>query len=136
MLYARPEQRKVCFVLTDGMGNFMATREHVQSGARLGVSTIGIGINAIIGSQWLRFYCALSIRLFAYSFALALFTKPFESRDSSAEWRRVVFTNTRPQGTKGKASLRGVHMEGTRPLHMTMRHAGALRQRRHSRAWR
>jgi cobalamin biosynthesis protein CobT len=45
MLYARPEQRKVCFVLTDGMGNMMATRQQVESGARLGVTTIGIGIN-------------------------------------------------------------------------------------------
>jgi cobalamin biosynthesis protein CobT len=45
MLYARPEKRKVCFVLTDGMGNMLATREQVQSGARLGVTTIGIGIN-------------------------------------------------------------------------------------------
>jgi cobalamin biosynthesis protein CobT len=52
MLYARPEQRKVCFVLTDGMGNFMATREQVQSGARLGVTTIGIGINEDVSSVY------------------------------------------------------------------------------------
>ena len=45
MLYVRPEQRKVCFVLTDGMGNMTATRDQVASGARLGVTTIGIGIN-------------------------------------------------------------------------------------------
>lgn len=49
MLYVRPEQRKVCFVLTDGMGNMLATRDQVASGARLGVTTIGIGINEDVG---------------------------------------------------------------------------------------
>lgn len=44
MLYARPESRKVCFVLTDGMGDILATRQQVASAARLGVTTIGIGI--------------------------------------------------------------------------------------------
>jgi len=49
MLYARPEQRKVCFVLTDGMGDMTATRDQVASGARLGVTTIGIGIMENVG---------------------------------------------------------------------------------------
>jgi cobalamin biosynthesis protein CobT len=44
MLYRRPEQRKVCFVLTDGEGDPDATRMQCESGARLGVTTIGIGI--------------------------------------------------------------------------------------------
>lgn len=44
MLYRRPEARKVCFVLTDGEGDPEATRLQCQSGARLGVTTIGIGI--------------------------------------------------------------------------------------------
>ena len=44
MLYRRPEARKVCFVLTDGEGDPEATRMQCVSGARLGVTTIGIGI--------------------------------------------------------------------------------------------
>lgn len=44
MLYRRPEARKVCFVLTDGEGDPDATRLQAESGARLGVTTIGIGI--------------------------------------------------------------------------------------------
>jgi cobalamin biosynthesis protein CobT len=44
MLYRRPEARKVCFVLTDGEGDPEATRLQCESGARLGVTTIGIGI--------------------------------------------------------------------------------------------
>jgi cobalamin biosynthesis protein CobT len=52
MLYARPEQRKVCFVLTDGWGNMLATRQQVESGTRLGVTTIGIGINEDVCSVY------------------------------------------------------------------------------------
>ena len=44
MLYARPEARKVLFVLTDGEGHKYETRKQVQSGERLGVTTIGVGI--------------------------------------------------------------------------------------------
>ena len=44
MLYRRPEARKVCFVLTDGEGDPKGTRLQCESGARLGVTTIGIGI--------------------------------------------------------------------------------------------
>lgn len=49
MLYARPEERKVLFVLTDGEGARDATRRQVQSGERLGVTTIGVGIQLQVG---------------------------------------------------------------------------------------
>ena len=46
MLYRRPEQRRLCFVLTDGQGDIAQAKAQVASAARLGVTTIGIGINA------------------------------------------------------------------------------------------
>jgi len=46
MLYRRPEQRRLCFVLTDGQGDIRQAKAQVASAARLGVTTIGIGINA------------------------------------------------------------------------------------------
>lgn len=44
LLRVRPEQRKVCFVLTDGDGNRLAARQQAQAGEALGITTIGIGI--------------------------------------------------------------------------------------------
>ena len=44
LLFSRPENRKVAFVLTDGVGQFHAVRDQVKTGERLGVTTIGIGI--------------------------------------------------------------------------------------------
>ena len=44
LLHRRPEERKVCFVLTDGEGSPAATRAQCESGTRLGITTIGIGI--------------------------------------------------------------------------------------------
>lgn len=46
MLYRRPEKRRLCFVLTDGQGDIHQAKAQVASAARLGVTTIGIGINA------------------------------------------------------------------------------------------
>jgi cobalamin biosynthesis protein CobT len=46
MLYKRPEQRRICFVLTDGQGDIENAKAQVASAARLGITTIGIGINA------------------------------------------------------------------------------------------
>jgi cobalamin biosynthesis protein CobT len=46
MLYRRPEKRRICFVLTDGQGDIQQAKAQVASAARLGVTTIGIGINA------------------------------------------------------------------------------------------
>jgi cobalamin biosynthesis protein CobT len=44
MLYARNEARKVAFVLTDGVGDMSETHNQAIAGARLGVTTIGVGI--------------------------------------------------------------------------------------------
>jgi hypothetical protein len=49
MLLRRPEARKVCFVLTDGEGDPDATRAQCLSGAKLGVTTIGVGILEGVG---------------------------------------------------------------------------------------
>ena len=49
LLLRRPEARKVCFVLTDGEGDPDATRAQCHSGARLGVTTIGVGILENVG---------------------------------------------------------------------------------------
>ena len=44
LLYGRHEARKVAFVITDGVGDREATYEQALTGARLGVTTIGVGI--------------------------------------------------------------------------------------------
>jgi cobalamin biosynthesis protein CobT len=44
LLLRRSEERKVCFVLTDGEGSPNATRDQCNAGTRLGITTIGIGI--------------------------------------------------------------------------------------------
>lgn len=44
LLLQRNEQRKVVFVLTDGDGHRRAAKAQVQSGERLGITTIGVGI--------------------------------------------------------------------------------------------
>lgn len=44
LLLQRPEQRKVVFAITDGDGNRRRAKAQVQSGERLGITTIGVGI--------------------------------------------------------------------------------------------
>ena len=44
LLLQRPEQRKVVFAITDGDGNRRKAKAQVQSGERLGITTIGVGI--------------------------------------------------------------------------------------------
>ena len=44
LLYERHEARKVAFVITDGEGDRSCTYEQAEIGARLGVTTIGVGI--------------------------------------------------------------------------------------------
>ena len=44
LLSERDEQRKVCFVLSDGDGHIYRTRQQVEVGKRMGITTIGIGI--------------------------------------------------------------------------------------------
>jgi cobalamin biosynthesis protein CobT len=44
LLLNRPEQRKICFVITDGQGKPQMVREQCSVGERLGITTIGVGI--------------------------------------------------------------------------------------------
>lgn len=44
LLLQRTEQRKVMFVITDGDGHRQRAREQAQRGERLGITTIGVGI--------------------------------------------------------------------------------------------
>ena len=46
LLLNRQEERKVCFFLTDGIGNADACREQALSGENLGITTIGVGIRS------------------------------------------------------------------------------------------
>lgn len=43
-LYARPEQRKVVFVLTDGDGNGFGVKRQCKAGEALGITTVALGI--------------------------------------------------------------------------------------------
>lgn len=52
MLLKRPEQRKICFVITDGEGDKWSTKEQCEIGARLGITTIGIGIDLNVGDVY------------------------------------------------------------------------------------
>ncbi len=45
LLMARPEQRKITFVITDGQGHPSWVRDQCQAGERLGITTIGVGID-------------------------------------------------------------------------------------------
>ena len=44
LLMGRPEQRKVLFVLTDGVGDQQSARQQCIAGDNLGITTIGVGI--------------------------------------------------------------------------------------------
>ena len=44
MLARRDEARKVCFVLTDGMGDVKSACAQIENGEKIGITTIGIGI--------------------------------------------------------------------------------------------
>ena len=44
VLRVRPEERKVLFVITDGDGDMIATHSQVAAGERLGITTIGVGV--------------------------------------------------------------------------------------------
>ena len=46
LLLNRQEERKVCFLITDGIGKADACREQALSGERLGITTIGVGIRS------------------------------------------------------------------------------------------
>jgi cobalamin biosynthesis protein CobT len=46
LLLNRQEERKVCFVLSDGIGDFRQCKEQAATGENLGITTIGVGICA------------------------------------------------------------------------------------------
>jgi cobaltochelatase CobT len=52
LLLRRSEERKVCFVLTDGEGSPEATHDQCNAGSRLGITTIGIGIQSDVSSVY------------------------------------------------------------------------------------
>lgn len=52
MLLNRPESRKVCFVITDGEGDYDSTREQCLAAERLGVTTIGVGIELNVSQTY------------------------------------------------------------------------------------
>ena len=52
MLLARPEVRKICFSITDGIGNTSKVRKQCESGARLGITTIGVGIGMSVHNAY------------------------------------------------------------------------------------
>jgi Mg-chelatase subunit ChlD len=56
LLLARSEQRKVCFVITDG-GGAAYTALQVQSGQRLGLTTVGVGIGVDISDTYPQAVC-------------------------------------------------------------------------------
>jgi len=56
LLLARSEARKVCFVITDG-GGAAYTALQVQSGQRLGLTTVGVGIGVDISSTYPQSVC-------------------------------------------------------------------------------
>ena len=56
LLLARTEQRKVCFVITAG-GGAAFTALQVQSGQRLGITTVGVGIGVDISDTYPQAVC-------------------------------------------------------------------------------
>lgn len=49
LLMSRPEQRKLCFVITDGQGKPDLLRKQIATGENLGITTIGVGIELDVG---------------------------------------------------------------------------------------
>jgi Mg-chelatase subunit ChlD len=52
LLHGHTAQRKVCFVLTDGEGMITETKAQVESGERLGITTIGLGIQQNVSNVY------------------------------------------------------------------------------------
>lgn len=52
LLLNRPEARKICFVITDGEGDYNTTKEQCLAAERLGVTTIGIGIELDVSGTY------------------------------------------------------------------------------------
>ena len=52
MLLTRPEVRKICFAITDGIGNTRAVRAQCEAGERLGITTVGVGIGMSVDNAY------------------------------------------------------------------------------------
>ena len=52
LLLNRPEQRKICFVITDGIGAPVEVRKQCKSGEALGITTIGIGVELSVSGVY------------------------------------------------------------------------------------
>ena len=52
LLLNRPEARKICFVITDGEGDYESTKQQCVTAERLGVTTIGIGIELDVSETY------------------------------------------------------------------------------------
>ena len=52
LLLNRPEQRKIAFVITDGQGHPQWVKDQCLVGERLGITTIGIGIDQYVGNVY------------------------------------------------------------------------------------
>jgi len=57
LLHARKSARKVCFVLTDGEGRTHDTKAQAISGANLGITTIGVGIQHDVAHVYQHAVC-------------------------------------------------------------------------------
>ena len=52
LLLSHPAQRKVCFVITDGVGDTLNTNAQCVSGEALGITTIGLGIQHHVSAAY------------------------------------------------------------------------------------
>jgi hypothetical protein len=61
-LLARPETRKVCFVLTDGEGHVNMVKYQINQGNRLGITTVGVGIGVSVAKVYDKHVDILKIK--------------------------------------------------------------------------
>ena len=57
LLLRRPEERKICFSITDGVGDGSSVYKQCQSGERLGITTIGVGIGLDVSPAYPQNVC-------------------------------------------------------------------------------
>ena len=61
-LLARPETRKVCFVLTDGQGHVDMVKLQIAQGNRSGITTVGVGIGVSVAKVYDKHVNILKIK--------------------------------------------------------------------------
>jgi len=54
-LFRRPEERKILIVITDGQGDTVNTKEQIKSGERLGITTLGIGVELDVSDTYTQY---------------------------------------------------------------------------------